>query len=218
MWVRIKPVVTTAVFAVGTLAASLGVLWPRTTHADLTEISAAERQGDYDEEGMKFGNIVVKGELVADAKAPGGWALVRTFENKADVAESCTLEERILRTETMPDARANPPSTAMLTRTQRIALGPHEKKRIGVYLPPALGAQMTEGHKSKASLEQRRALAMAQERYDLLNDDRTYMMFDVDYLRPLEPGTVAAKEDNGVRRPARLDELVPPSRDMVGAL
>lgn len=205
MWLRIRPIATTLIFAAGTLMASLTVLWPRTTHADLTEIPDSERQGDYDEDGMMFGSIVVKGQLVADSKAPGGWALVRTFENKADTPENCTVEERVLRTETMPDARVNPASTAIIVRTQRIALGPHEKRSVGVFLPPAVGAQMTAGHKTKASMEQRRERAIAEERYDALADGRTYMTFDVEYLKPLQPGTKAAPPlDTGTTRPAAM--------------
>lgn len=212
MWLRIRPLATTTFFAVGTLVASLTALWPRTTHADLTEIPDSERQGDYDEDGMMFGNIVVKGQLVADGKAPGGWALVRTYENKGDTAETCTLEERVLRTETMPDARVNPRSVAVIVRTQKIALGPHEKRSVGVYLPPAIGAAMTQGHKTKSNIEQQREAAIAAEKYDLLQSGRTYMTFDVEYLKPLLPGTKAeVPADNGILRPAGMPMPPPPS-------
>lgn len=211
MWQRVRPLATMTFFAFGTLVASLTVLWPRTTHADLTEIPDSERQGDYDEDGMMFGNIVVKGQLVADAKAPGGWALVRTYENKGDTAETCTLEERVLRTETMPDARVNPRSIAVIVRTQKIALGPHEKRSVGVYLPPAIGAQMTQGHKTKANIEQQRDALIAAEKYDLIQYGRTYTSFDVEYLKPLLPGTKAeVPVDNGVFPPAAMPVPMPP--------
>lgn len=206
-WIRIRQLSTTALFAVGTAAAALVVLWPRQTHAE--EIADWDRQGDYDEDGMKFGNILVKGELVADGKAPGGWALVRTLENKSDQTEKITVEERVLRTETMPEARVTGGSVAVVLRNQAIVLGPHEKRTIGIVLPKSIGEQITAGIKAKAWAERGREQALATEKWDSPALNRTYMTFNVEYLKPLSPGDTAAPSLNFGQGPARMPGAAP---------
>lgn len=208
MWHRVRPLAITLLFAGGTAAALLAVAWPRTTHAE--EIPDFERVGEYDGEGMKFGNIVVRGQLVPAASVPGGWTLVRELENQSDAPEKCVLEERVLRTETMPGARVEPAPTAMVLRNQPIALGPHEKRRIGVALPKAVGEQITAGLARKAWIEQARGRALAAERYDAPVLEATYMAFHVEYLTPLPPGATAQRPvDNGITRPAAMPMVVP---------
>ena len=72
------------------MACAMVVLWPRTTRAQ--EIPDLERQGEWSEDGVEFGEIVVSGEIVADAKVQGGWALVRTLVNTSDEPQRCTVE------------------------------------------------------------------------------------------------------------------------------
>lgn len=205
---RLRSVVIGLLCAGGT-AAVVGVSWPRTTYAE--EIPDVDRMGEYEEEGMKFGNIVVNGELVAEASTPGGWSLVRTFENTSDAPEKCVIEESVLRTETMPDARVAPPPTAVVLRNQTVALGPHEKKKIGVRLPKEVGEQITAGLRRRAWIESARNRAYAAERYDGPEMTATYMTFHVQYLTALPPGATAQRPvDNGIRRPARLAEIAPP--------
>jgi len=206
-WLRTRALATTALFAASTAGAALVVLWPRPTHAE--EIPDDERRGEYEEDGIMFGKIVVKGELVAAAKAPGGWALVRTVENKSDQSETVTVEERVLRTETMPEARVNGASVAVIVRNQVITLGPHEKRSLGVSLPPAVGAQMTAGIRAKAQAESVRQRALEAERWDDPNLNRTYMTFDVEYLKPLPPGATAQAPDPNRGGPARMPDFAP---------
>ena len=201
-----KSLARIALSTAGTAGIALVLLFPRPTHADVLE--DWERQGEYDEDGIKFGNILIKGELVATANAPGGWALVRTFENKSDEAESCTVEERVLRTETMPEARVTPPPTAVILRTQTVKLAAHEKRSIGIFLPRALGEQITAGLQARSSIERQRERAVAAERWGDLELERTYMTFHVEYLKPLPPGATAAVAPNlGVTRPARMPSM-----------
>lgn len=176
------------VMALGTAAVTLAAIWPRTTQAE--EVQDWERQGEFDEEGRRFGNIVIKGELVADRQAPGGWALVRTMENKGDTAESCVVEERVMREQVAPQARVEARSEALILRRQVIKLAPHEKRRIGVRLAPALGEQMSKARSDKASIEQ--AQAAAGDNYGHPSFGRTYAVFYVEYLMPLPPGAVAS--------------------------
>jgi hypothetical protein len=204
---RLRNLATTLMFAGGTAAAVLVVAWPRTTLAE--EIPDSDRMGEYEDEGMKFGNIVVKGELVADG-TPSGWSLVRTFENQSDVPEKCVIEERVLRTETMPGARVTPASVAVVQRNQTIALGPHEKRKIGVRLSESIGAEITAGLRKKAWIEQTQQRAIAAERYDAPAMRATYMTFDVEYLSALPAGATAERHhDNGVLRPMGLSEVMP---------
>jgi hypothetical protein len=203
----------TLMLAGGTAAALLVLVIPRTTLAE--ELPDSDRMGEYEEVGMKFGNVVVQGELVAANSAPGGWTLVRTFENQSDQPEKIVLEERVLRTETMPDARVTPPPVAVVLRNQTVALGPHEKRKVGIFLPPAVGAQITAARQRKAWIEGARARAIAAERYDGPEMRATYMQFDVEYLTALPPGATAErKPDNGVTRPEGLGMMVPPRPEM----
>ena len=208
-WLRTRPLGIVALCAMGAAASTLLLFWPRETYAE--EVPDSDRHGDYDEEGMKFGNVLVKGELVPAANTPGGWVLVRTFENTGAEPEKLAVEERVLRTETALDARASPPPMAVILRTQSVSLKPHEKKTVGVRLAPEIGKQITAGRNTRAFLEKARERAMESEDPSKLRGidfDRSFMEFHVEYLRPLEPGQTAAKPyDNGVTRPARMAEL-----------
>jgi hypothetical protein len=210
MWHRARIFGKTVMLAGGSAAVILVLAFPRTTFAE--EIPDSDRMGEYgEEEGMKFGNIVVKGELVADGSVPGGWTLVRTFENQSDQPEKCVLEERVLRTETMPDARVTPPPVAVVQRNQTVALGPHEKRKIGIVLSPAVGAQITAAKRRQAWVEQARARAIAAERYGGPETRATYMVFEVEYMTALPPGATAEKRrDNGILRPQALGMIAPP--------
>lgn len=212
---RARNLSKTLMLAGGTAAFVLVAAFPRTTFAE--EIPDVDRMGEYEEVGMKFGNIVVHGELVAAGSVPGGWTLVRTFENQSDQAEKCVLEERVLRTETMEGARVTPPPVAVIQRNQTIALGPHEKRKIGIVLPASVGEQITAGRRRQVWIERAMERAMAAERYDAPEMRATYMTFGVEYLTALPPGATAARrEDNGVTRPARM-ELMPPVPQVAGA-
>jgi hypothetical protein len=159
----------------GAAAVGLISLWSPPTQA--IEVADYERAGEWDEDGQRFGNIIVKGELVPTAN---GYTLLRTFENKSDEAESCDLEERVLRTESSAGSRSSPAPVAVIQRRQRVALKPHETKKVGVYLAPALERQVAEN----ANLPQ---MLLARNDYST-----TYYTFAVDYLRPLQPGETAA--------------------------
>ena len=208
MRLRARNLGKTLMLAGGTAAALLVLAFPRTTFAE--EIPDSDRMGEYEEVGMKFGNILVHGELVAAGSVPGGWTLVRTFENQSDQPEKCVLEERVLRTETMPGARVTPPPVAVVVRNQTVALGPHEKRKIGIVLPAAIGEQITAGRRRQVWIERGIERAMAAERYDAPEMRATYMTFDVEYLTALPPGATAERrEDTGVTRPARMDFMPP---------
>ncbi len=202
-WLKTRPLGTVALFAIGAAASTLLVFWSPPTHAEVVE--EAERGGEYDEDGSKFGNIVVKGELVADGSVPGGWVLVRTLENKGDDPEKCAVEERLLRTETMDGARVTPSPVAVVQRTQPIALAAHEKRSIGVRLPEEVGKQISAGLATQAWIHQAEARAAELEQWDKTHLDVTYMSFHVEYLRPLRPGETAAPPFRStVTRPERM--------------
>jgi hypothetical protein len=188
------------VLAAGTAAVVLTFALPRTTHAE--PVADSDRQGEWAEEGMKFGDIVIQGKLVADGSVPGGWTLVRTLENTSDEAASCTVEERVMRTETMLNARVGPSARPVLQRMQTIALGPHEKRSIGVRLPESLGAQMTAAHRTRAIAQQAHSRVVMTGKSEAAAT-RTFMAFDIQYLTALPPGATAeVPRDNGHIRPA----------------
>lgn len=191
-----------ALAALAGLAVAAITLSPRTTEAE--EVTDAERAGEFDEDGQRFGDLVVSAKLVADAKAPGGWVLVRTYENKGEEPCAATLEERVLQTKTMDGARVEPPPTAVLVRTQRFALAAHEKRSIGVYLPASVGAGVAAAEKRRVAVQAAIARAYASESPSGAVFEQTYDTYRVDYLAPLPPGATAAKVDTSVRAPARM--------------
>ena len=205
-----RSLATVALFSAAALALTLSTLWPRATFAE--EVADWERHGEWDEDGEKFGNIVVRGDLVADATVPGGWVLVRTIENKGDEAESCQIEERVLRTETMPGARVEPPPYAVLLRGVSISLGAHEKRSLGIPLAASIGAQITSNLQARAAIEKGQARAIELERYRDPVFQRTYMSFRIEYLKPLPPGATVAKPEQGVTRPMGMPMAMPPPR------
>lgn len=174
--------------SLGAAVVALIVLLPKTTEAEVVE--DYERAGEYEEDGMRFGAIVVKGELLPSANAPGGWSLVRTYENKSSEAAEITVEERVESTEQMYGARVSGTPTIVLQRTQKLRLAANEKKSIGTYLPEKLGQAIAKGHRDEALS---RAVGMnATMRADGTMNLIAYNSYSVSYLRPLAPGETAA--------------------------
>lgn len=159
------------------------LLLPRALQAE--EVSDEERHGEWDDDGERFGSIVVKGELVASPIAPGGYTLLRTYENKGDERERVTVEERVLLQEGDRGARTGAPTEPVLVRTQVLDLAPHQKKSIGTYLPAALAEKMVAAHKAQVAWDARAAAGFW--------GTGTMQMYSVDYLRPLAKGEVAMK-------------------------
>ncbi|MFO0736691.1 MAG: hypothetical protein U0270_12475 [Labilithrix sp.] len=169
--------------AFGAGLVALLLLFPRRTQAEAVE--EYERRGEMDDDGQRFGAIVVRGELVPSANAPGGWSLVRTYENRSDEAIEMALEEHVDRVETMAGARVEPPAVSVLARTQTLRLGPHEKRSIGTYLPEKLGREIAKARAVQAWVSAQMVAGKS-------DGDRTYDRYGVYYRRPLAPGETAA--------------------------
>jgi len=189
-------------------AIALMVLYPRTTQAE--DVEDYDRVGEWDDDGQRFGSIVIHASLEPSPTAPGGWTLVRTFENKSDEIAEATVEEHLQSTESLEGARVTPAPVTVLARTQKLKLGPHEKKSIGVFLPATIGPKITKG-------EQRHALGRALMAAGKSDNDMTYEEFSVTYLRPLAKGETVAKHEGEYRvdHPARMPSpLRGPNADM----
>lgn len=169
--------------SLGAAVVALIILLPKTTQAEAVE--DYERMGEYEEDGQRFGAVLVNGALLPTANAPGGWSLVRTYENKSDAPVEVTLEERIESTESAYGARVTDLPIVRLSRTQKLRLGANEKKSIGTYLPEKLGQAMTKAHHNEAMSKAQ----MEAGRYD---NPISYSYYSVKYLRPLAPGETAA--------------------------
>lgn len=182
-----------ALLTAGVVAVSLVTLYPRITIAE--EVSDAERAGESDEDGERFGDIVIKGELVAAAGAPGGWSLVRTAENKGDAIAEADLEERIVRTDAFIASRTGGAPTTVVTRHQKIRLGPHEKKVVGTTFARAIGEDMTRSAKIQQGMQAYYA------RGDSDGPAPPPMVavhtYATEYLRALKPGEVAQRAPIG---------------------
>jgi hypothetical protein len=193
-----------AVAAGAAMACALVVLWPAPTCAE--EISDYERAGEWSEDGkMKFGEIAVEAELVADAKAPGGWALVRTISNLTDEPQTTTVEERIMRAESQLDARVDGTATVASSTMRTFKLGPHEKQKLGVVIPASIGQAISAGQRTRQIAERARDTVgeTGMSRANQAAYDRTYAVFTVQYLKPLPPGATAEVVKN-VTGPGRM--------------
>jgi hypothetical protein len=201
--------------AVGVAVATLIVVLPKSTHADDSNaVEDWERQGEYvaDEDGKflgsKFGDVLVKGELKS---TESGWVLVRSFENTSDEPRTLTVEERVSSVMTARFARVTPPATTLILRTQRVALKAHEKKSIGVSLPPEMSKEIDESRRITRAIAREEKLdetGADQPNWAFLN--RTYKDFEVAYLTPLPPGKHAARSQARSLMPAPLPP--PPSK------
>jgi hypothetical protein len=190
-----------ALLALGAFATAFIVFFPRETQAE--EIPDYERQGEYDDEGhLRFGEISLKGELT---KTASGWILVRTYENNSDEPQSCTVEERILEQETMRNSRVGPPTNAIITRTQVLKLGPHEKRSIGVTFSPEINAKMDESQRIQDIVNAAVARSAETGNYSR-QSSLFYTQFSVEYLKPLPPGATAERHpiNEGNRFPAAM--------------
>ena len=169
--------------SLGVGVVALAILFPKTTEAEV--VQDYERMGESDDDGQRFGAIVVKGELVPSANAPGGWTLLRTYQNKSDEIAEVTLDERIETRESMYGARVSAVPSVALERTQKLRLGANEKKAIGTYLPEKLGESMTKAHRLEA-------LSKAYAESGHWEHPIAFQDYAVSYLRPLAYGETAA--------------------------
>lgn len=184
-----------ALLTAGVVAVSLVAFYPRVTIAE--EVSDAERAGESDEDGERFGDIVIKGELVAAANAPGGWSLVRTAENKGDAVAEADIEERIVRTDAAIASRTGGVPTTVVTRHQKIRLGPHEKKVVGTTFAKAIGEDMTRSAKIQQGIAAFYARAETDESAGGPPPMVAMHTYWTEYLRALKPGEVAQRAPIG---------------------
>lgn len=166
------------------------LLLPRALQAE--EVSAEERMGEWDDNGERFGGIVVRGELVASPIAPGGYTLVRTYENTSEVRERQVVEERVLLQEGQRGARTGYVAEPALVRTQVLDLAPHQKKTIGTYLPVGLAEKMVQAEKVRTAVDRRIEAGDYMSTIGIVT-----RQYSVDYLRPLAKGEVAARPFRG---------------------
>ena len=201
-----RGIVRNALLSVGVVAVSLVVLYPRVTEAE--EVSDEERYGDFEDDGNRFGDIVVKGELVAASGAPGGWSLVRTAENTSDRAAEADVEERIIESDTMVASRVGGVSAPVLTRHQKIKLGPHEKKVVGTTFAKSIGEAMTVNAKIARGVQQ--AYENQDENAPAMMP-RPYKEYRAEYLRELRPGELATKPSRIRQMAIDMTPPAPPS-------
>jgi hypothetical protein len=115
----LRNLVTITGFAAVTAAATLAVCAPRTTFADGDD---ADRMGEYTDDGTKFDDIVVKGEIQKDAHSKTGWLILITAKNTADHPETMSLEMDLDRRFTTPEARVAAEQAMLYSQTQSITV------------------------------------------------------------------------------------------------
>jgi len=200
------------VLASGVALCTLVVFLPKNTHADDTdEVHDWERAGEslVDDagnlRGHLFGKVLVKGEL---KRAATGWVLVRTFENTSEEVASAVVEEKLTEQLAAHYARVSPPAVTLALRTQRVTLGPHEKRTVGIPISAAVSQRMDTNAAILAGILREEQRASEDHPPNLAIMQRTYQEYGVSYLSPLPPGKRAAREPNvGVTAPQVMAEL-----------
>jgi hypothetical protein len=125
-------------FAAIAATTTLAVAWPRVTLADPDD----DRMGEWTDDGTKFGDVLVKGELVHDTHARSGWRMVITAENKGDAPASAVLESDLTRQMVNPQARVSPEAAKLWKNSERITLAAHAKTTVTRDVPAWIAQQL----------------------------------------------------------------------------
>jgi hypothetical protein len=143
---RLRSTATVLAIAAATFAASLAVAWPKTTLAD-----GDDADGEWTADGMKFGDVLVKTELVRDTKSKTGWVMVVTAKNDSDAPAKCKLEEDVTRSFSSPGARVSAPAVAIWKVRDTLALDAHASVTKKLDVPANIAAQMTVAERDQAN-------------------------------------------------------------------
>jgi hypothetical protein len=144
----LRTLVTVTGFAAVTAAAALSVCAPRTTFADGDD---ADRMGEYTDDGTKFGDIVVKGEIQKDAHSKTGWMVLITAKNTADHPETMSLEMDMDRRFTVPEARVPSEQAMLYSQTQPITVAANSTLTISRPVPAWVVPQLETGRRMEAA-------------------------------------------------------------------
>jgi hypothetical protein len=142
---RLRSTATVLAIAAATFAASLAVAWPKTTLAD------GDDDGEWTSDGMKFGDVLVKSELVRDTKSKTGWVMIVTAKNDSDAPAKCKLEEDVTRSFSSPGARVSAPAVAIWKVRDTLALEAHATVTKKLDVPANIAAQMTVAERDQAN-------------------------------------------------------------------
>jgi hypothetical protein len=142
----LRSTATILAIATATFAASLAVAWPRTTLAD-----GDDNDGEWTADGMKFGSVLVKTELVRDQKSKTGWVMLVTAKNDSDAPAKCKLEEDVTRSLSSPGSRVSAPAVAIWKVRDTLALEAHASVTKKLDVPANLAAQMTVAERDQAN-------------------------------------------------------------------
>jgi hypothetical protein len=152
-------------FATLTMGATLAAVAPRTTFADGND--NADRMGEYTADGMKFGDVVVSGQLVKDPHSRTGWSEVITAENKGEDQASCELETDLTRQMIQPMSRVGGgEATAVVKGTETITLAAHQKTTIRHDVPAFLAQQLDNADRIQRAKAKAQADAEKTGNYD----------------------------------------------------
>jgi hypothetical protein len=162
---KLRTLVTVTGFAAVTAAATLAVCAPRTTFADGDD---ADRMGEYTDDGTKFDDIVVKGEIQKDVHSRSGWSVLVTAKNTADHPETLSLETDLDRSFVTPAARVGAEQAMLYSQTQPITVAANATVTFSRPVPAWVVPQLETGRRSDL------ARAAAQKKVDDGAEFQTY--------------------------------------------
>jgi hypothetical protein len=143
-----RSVVTVFGFAAVTAAAGLAVAWPHTTYAD-----GEQPVAQYTAEGTKFGDVVVKSDLVRDSKSKTGWVVVIVASNKSNSVASVSLEADLTQMVANPMGRVAPMAQTVWNTNESLTLAANQTvvKRFDV--PAAIATRITTARAADAAAQ-----------------------------------------------------------------
>ena len=177
-----------AAFSALGAALTVTLCWPRMTMAD-----GDSPIGVHTLDGMKFGDIVVNGELVADKGAKSGWAMMVTAKNMGDHDETCDVQAELTRTMVNPMARSAPPAEAIWKKRHSWTVLAHETVKQRIEIPAAFAVQVAQ-----AAREQR-----LRETLKTRDFSNSYKVFNVAFRSLAKP----SNHDKGAELPEEKAEI-----------
>jgi hypothetical protein len=120
-------------FAAVTVATTLALCAPRTTHADGDQAQVAV---------VTKGEIQTYGFIEARDTSKTGYVISVHLDNPGDAAVTGDVDVTIMMSESSPNARVAPAGTAVWRKREKVTLAAHESKVEEIECPASIAKQM----------------------------------------------------------------------------
>jgi hypothetical protein len=126
-------------FAIMSSGATLAIAWPGRTYADPPETFYGAGVVD---------DVSFEGEIVRDASAKNGWAIMVTYSNGGEADETCTIQAQLTRQTVNPASRSGPAGVAVWRHKEKVTVAAHESVVRSYDVPAWVAVQLTANDKA----------------------------------------------------------------------